>query len=63
MGPNDFIYQSIYKGCLSQKVNEGVARDAAVMGLDAYKKGKFKSAKLLINDAIVAAKKRSKGVK
>ena len=63
MNPSDFVYQQIYKGALAQKVNEGIAKNHAVMGLDMYKKGKFQKVNVLIKDMITKAKKDSKGVK
>lgn len=63
MEPNDFVYQQIYKGSLAAKVNEGVARGHAVMGLDSFKKGKFTRVDWLIRDMIIKAKKVSKGIK
>lgn len=65
MQPNDFVYQQIYKGCLAKGVKEGIARDAAIMGLGAYKKGKHGGKKVadLIANSITQANKISKGVK
>ena len=65
MTPNDFIYNQIYKTCLAQKVNERVAQQHAVMGLERYKKNKFAKGKvdLMIKEVVEQAKKQSKGLK
>ena len=63
MKPSDMVYNAIYKGALDKRCAESVARDHAVMGLDAYKKNKFKTPKQLIDDYIKRAVVVSKGVK
>lgn len=65
MDPFDFVYEQVYKGALNKGVKEGIARDQAVIALDAYKKGKFSGAKVgkFIEDQIKVAKMKSKKVK
>lgn len=65
MKPNDFVYQQIYKGALAKKVNERVAHQQALIGLDKYKKSAMGGAKVskFIEDQIAIAKRLSKGLK
>lgn len=63
MNPADFIYDQIYKKCLEKRIPESVAKDHAVMGLDCYKKGKFKKAVDLVDDFVNRAARASKGIK
>ena len=55
--PNDFVYNSIYKGCKAEKCDELTSKDAAVMGLQAFKNGQYSTPIKLINDSITNAKK------
>lgn len=65
MNPNDFVYQSIYKGCKSAGVTESIAHSQSVIGLDKYKKGAIGGMKVgdFIKSMIIQAKKMSKGVR
>lgn len=62
MSPGDYIYMQIYKGALAGGAKERLAKDYAVMGLDDYKRGKFKKggAGQLVKSAIALAIKVSK---
>lgn len=55
--PNDFVYNSIYKGCKAEKCDELTAKDAAIMGLQAFKNGQYSTPIKLINEQISKAKK------
>jgi hypothetical protein len=54
----DFIYDQIYKTSLKEGSTERAALDAATMGLDHYRKGRFKKVSKLIEAMIMQAKKR-----
>lgn len=58
MNGRDFIFNEIYKGALRAGACERFAHDAAVTGLDAYKKNNFKKAHKLVADKIAEAKRR-----
>ena len=60
MNPSDFIFSQVYRGALSEKVNERIAKDHAVMALNKFKKGQFKKPVELIKESIRQAKKASK---
>ena len=55
--PNDFVYNSIYKGCKAEKVDELASKDAAIMGLQKFKNGQYSTPIKLINESITQAKK------
>lgn len=57
MDAKDLIYDTIYKKSLAAGSSERAAKDYAVMGLDLWKKGKFKKATQLVDEMIAAAKK------
>lgn len=60
MNPKNLIYDAIYKGALNAGASERAAFDAAVMGLDAFRKNKFKSPSALVAEKIKEAKKATK---
>ncbi len=60
MTPHDLIYDSIYKKALNDGCIERIAKSHAQMGLEDYKKGKFKKSFDLIQNRIKLAKKESK---
>lgn len=59
----DFVYNHIYKGSLHGGAVERIAHDCAVMGLNDYKRGKFKKASDLIEKYVKQAKQRTKKLK
>jgi len=61
MSPNDFVFNQIYKGALAKKATERAAHNAALNGLEFYKKHKIsKKVSGLIAENIAAAVKASK---
>ncbi|MFL0802418.1 MAG: hypothetical protein K6L81_01785 [Agarilytica sp.] len=57
----DFIYMSIYRGALKEGAVERMAKDAAQMGLDDWKKNKIgEKVSDLIKQRIAKAKRDSK---
>lgn len=56
MNSFDFVYMSIYRGALREGAPEPIAKDAAVVGLEKYKKGTFEKASRLIEDQNKKAK-------
>ena len=64
MTPNDMIYNSVFKGCLKEGLDEYCSKDAAVIALQKYKNNQFeKPSKLVdqsIKDAVRKFKKRKK---
>lgn len=57
MNANDYIFNQVYKSAMAKGVREKVAHNAAVLAMDNYAKGKFKTAAKLIEDAIKDAVK------
>ena len=57
MIPTDFIYKQIYTGALKAGATERAAHSNAVMGLDDFKKGRYKKPASLIKERIDTAKK------
>lgn len=59
---SDFVWDNIYKGALKGGAKDRFAKDAAVQGLEDYKKGKYKKIGVgpFIISAVAAAVKRSK---
>lgn len=57
MNAIDMIYKEIYKGSLKAGARESSARDAAVIGVSEFKKGRFKKPIDLIEDMIKKAKR------
>jgi hypothetical protein len=55
MQPRDFVYNSIYKGALRLSASERRAHEAAVTGLDAYKKCRYKKPSQMIDARIKQA--------
>ncbi len=55
--PNDFIYDSIYKGCKAAKCDELTSKNAAITGLQKYKNGQFVKPSKLVTESINEAKK------
>ena len=55
--PNDFVWQSVYKGCKAAKCDELTSKNAAINALQKYKNGQFTKASKLVSEAIVEAKK------
>lgn len=55
--PNDFIWDSVYKGCKAAKCDEITSKNASINALQKYKNGQFTKASKLVSDAIVEAKK------
>jgi len=61
MMPEDFVYNQIFKGALSENALERHAHNHAVLGLEDYKKNKIaKKVSHLIQDRIKQAVKDSK---
>lgn len=60
MQPNDFVYQSIYRGAIKSGAAEKSAKDHAIMGLEDCMRNRFKKASELIEERIMTAKKESK---
>ncbi len=61
MNANDFVFNQIYRGCLAKGATERAAKDAAVMAMNDYRKGKYaKKPKELIENAIKKVKKVKK---
>lgn len=60
MSPSDFVYKAIYRECMAKKIYERFAKEAAVSGVEDFKRGKFKTAQKLIDQKIAEAKKRKK---
>jgi len=56
MNITDYIFNTIYKGSLKGGASERSAKDSAVVGIEMWKKGKFKKASQLIEDQIKSAK-------
>lgn len=58
---NDFVFNQIYKGALKEGASDRNANNAAVMGLDRYKKGRYQGKVLdLILSQIKYAKRMDK---
>lgn len=65
MNPYDFVFEAVYKGAIQKGVPEPIAKTQAVYALDRYKKSAFNGAKVgkFIEEMIMQAKKKAKGVK
>lgn len=63
MTPHDMVYSAIYKGALRAGAQEKQAKDQAIIGLEKYKKGKFKKPIDLIEEQIKLAKQLSEKTK
>ena len=55
--PNDLVWDSVYKGCLSVGCDELISKNAAINALQKYKNGQFTKASKLVSESIVEAKK------
>lgn len=58
MKANDVVYDQIYRGALKAGARERAALDAAVTGLEDFKKNRFKKPSQLIEKKIAEAVKR-----
>ena len=56
MIPTDFVYTQIYKGALRAGASERSSHANAVMGLDDFKKGRYKKPHKIITERINKAK-------
>ena len=55
---SDFIYDAVLNGCLREKVDINIAKDAAMMASEKYKKGKYEGKpSKLIETSIKQAKR------
>ena len=55
--PNDFVWNSVYKGCKAVGCDELISKNAAISALQKFKNGQFTKASKLVSEAIVEAKK------
>ena len=55
MQPRDYVYDQIFKGAMAAGASERNAKDRACMGLDDFKKNRFKKVADLIGDRIKKA--------
>lgn len=56
MEPADFVYSQIFKGALNNGASQNESQQQAVMGMEAYKKGKIsKKVSHLIEEKIKTA--------
>lgn len=59
MNPHEFIYKTIYDGCIKHLNDEAFCEKAANVGLQRYKQQNFKSASKLVEDMVKIAEKES----
>jgi hypothetical protein len=58
MNAKDYVFDAIYKGALKRGAKEQQAKDAAVVGLDLFRKSKYKKLDKMIEAQIKFALKK-----
>jgi len=53
---SNYIYDSIFKQCLSIGIKASIATNAATIGVDKFRKGRFKKASKLVDECVKDAK-------